>query len=129
MILGFMDCMIKPLQDRTKIHTCRKIGNRNYKIGMSIQYYAKVRTKKQYKIREDEIIRGLQILRFLKNENGIFSVQILDSPKRNISDIEQFSFNDGFQNIIECENFFVKNKELPFMSEPYILIHWTDFKY
>ena len=109
-------------QHKTKIHTLRKDKGNRWKKGVKIHFTLWNRTPRQtcFGVRP---CTGTQRVVIVPEAKEITLIDRAEKfGMRQITDIEQFAKNDGFDTVEEFWEYFDK-------PEAYTIIHWTDFKY
>jgi hypothetical protein len=117
MILGFMDKMIQPILDGTKVHSFRV--NQRWQAGMKIHFFAKVRQSGMYQFREPTAVVTTQLA--VITEEAV----LLDGRVLLPLELETFARADGFCDSDEMRSFFALRR-LPLHGQ---LIHWTSLRY
>jgi hypothetical protein len=135
MILGFRTqnprtkeptYFLQKILDGSKKHSLRA-GSR-WKAGRSIQMATGVRTKNYRQFNKDrkdlQTCTGTQKLRLVITKSFWDTEIYIDGRRLSNREMEIFSANDGFENLIALWNWFSSEKNLPDQ-----IIHWTDLRY
>jgi hypothetical protein len=128
MILGFKNTFVPAIVAGTKLHTIRR--GKNWREGMSIQFYQNARQKTMKKFREDGKALVVQVIKVSRPERYLGPprepVIIVDGRQLTPLECHELAHRDGFADLDELLRFICQLHSLPFEGQ---LIHWTDLRY
>lgn len=136
MVLGFSKtnrftdektCFQEKILAGTKIHTLRQ--GRRWKPGMSIQMATGARTRNYNQFNSDRpdlaVCKSVQEISIsIPSEYFNDIVITIDGKELGTTEMISLACNDGFDNLIEFFQWFVKSENMPNQ-----IVHWTDFRY
>jgi hypothetical protein len=120
MVLGFKERFVKPILERTKIHSIRTDEKNRWKPLILIHFATGVRTKNynQFKLDTCKSVQTIEII-YYKN---YFPIVKIDNRKLKFNEIIILAKNDGFNSLSDFFEWFNSDYKGK-------IIHWTDFKY
>ncbi|WP_163401457.1 hypothetical protein [Flavobacterium fluviatile] len=113
--------LLKLVEAKPKIHTIREDPKDRWKVGMMIDFFINVRTKKMFRFAPVMPVVSVQTIEIYHFGEKAKSVCI-NGRKLKVLRVKELAQNDGFDTV---EDFFAYFNE-DFTGK---IIHWTDLKY
>lgn len=105
-----------------KLHTLREDKNDRWQVGTMIDFFINVRQKNMFCFAPRLTVMSTQVVEIIHTEFMNDIILTIDKKRLNLSEMEQFARNDGFDNLYEFIAYFNKDCVRK-------LIHWTDLRY
>lgn len=110
---------------KPKPHTIREDKNDRWQPGVMIDFFINARQKNMFRFAPRIPVVSTQLIIISNSCNG-FKVSI-DGRHLEKNEIEILAINDGFENVIDFQNYFIERLKNCFFKGK--IIHWTDLKY
>ena len=122
MVIGFKQRFVKPILNKTKIHTIREDATNRWKAGNTMHMATGVRSK-YYICFCIDTCKSTQRIQIMRTSDFLCdTIVIIDGRQLSMPEVNRLALNDGFENMAEFWMWFKDG----FNGK---IIHWTDFKY
>jgi hypothetical protein len=123
-------CFDTYLKVNPKLHTLRDDINDRWQVGMMIDFFINVRTKKMFRFAPKLPVVETQHVLMTYHSNDVIQISIDGNELFGYAERLKFAINDGFDTWEDFFNYFYpKIKAAPKEIYTPKLIHWTDKKY
>lgn len=120
--------LVKDLSHKPKYHSIRIDIKNRWKQGMMIDFFINARQKNMFQFapKINMISKQRIFMTYMPHLGNGFEVSV-DGRQLANYEIENLAINDGFENVIDFEDYFIAQM----VDDQYSgkIIHWTDLKY
>jgi hypothetical protein len=122
MVIGFKQRFIKPILEKTKIHTFREDIPDRWKEGKKMHMATGIRSKR-YNQFYLSTCKSTQLIEIICPSDYMNETIVkVDGRELNQDELRQLAYNDGFDNLVDFWMWFTDG----FNGK---IIHWTDLRY